>query len=226
MTSVLITGANRGLGLEFARQYAADGWRVFATCRDPEATAALAAVAGDVQLYRMDVTFGREVADTARQLAGEPIDLLLNNAGIIGPRSMGFGQIDYEAWAEVMAVNTLAPIRVAEAFADHVAASDWKRMAFITSSMGSIAGGGGGYTPYRSSKAALNAAVVSLTGDLAARGITAVVIHPGWVKTDMGGPGAALTPARSVAAMRRVFQRLTAADAGRFFNHDGATVPW
>ncbi len=226
MSTVLITGAGRGLGLEFARQYAAEGWRVFATCRDPDAASALAAVEGDVRLCRMDVTSGREVADAARALAGEPIDLLLNNAGIIGQRAVSFGGIDYEAWAEVLAVNTLAPIRVAEAFVDQVAASDWKRMAFITSRMGSIAGSGGGYTPYRSSKAALNAAVVSLVDDLTPRGITAVVIHPGWVKTDMGGPGAALTPAESVTAMRRVFQGLTAADSGRFLDHDGTSVPW
>ena len=226
MPTVLITGAGRGLGLEFARQYAADGWTVHAACRDPEAAAALRGLGDGVRLARMDVTAAEQVAELADKLRGVAIDLLLNNAGIYGPREYPLGQIDFAAWAEVLRVNTLAPLRVAAAFAEHVATSGWKRMAFVSSRMGSIEQNSGGGYIYRSSKAALNAAVKSLAIDLAPRGVTAVVIHPGWVRTDMGGPGATIAPAESVAGMRRVFARLTPDDGGRFFDYDGSTLPW
>ena len=225
MPTVLITGAGRGLGLEFAKQYADDGWTVHAACRDPEA-AALRGLGDGVRLARLDVTSAEQVAELADDLRGEAIDLLLNNAGIYGPRTYPLAQIDYAAWAEVLRVNTLAPLRVAAAFAEHVAASGQKRMAFVSSRMGSIEQNSGGGYIYRSSKAALNAAVKSLAIDLAPRGVTAVVIHPGWVRTDMGGPGAAITPAVSVAGMRRVFAGLTPDDGGRFFDYDGSNLPW
>ena len=226
MPTVLITGAGRGLGLEFAKQYAEDGWTVHAACRDPEAAAALRGLGDGVRLARLDVTSAEQVAELADDLRGEAIDLLLNNAGIYGPREYPLGEIDYAAWAEVLRVNTLAPLRVAAAFAEHVAASGQKRMAFVSSRMGSIEQNSGGGYIYRSSKAALNAAVKSLAIDLASRGVTAVVIHPGWVRTDMGGPGAAITPAVSVAGMRRVFAGLTPDDGGRFFDYDGSNLPW
>ncbi len=226
MPTVLITGAGRGLGLEFAKQYADEGWTVHAACREPEAAAGLRGLGGGVRLARMDVTSAEQVAELADDLRGEAIDLLLNNAGIYGPREYPLGQIDYAAWAEVLRVNTLAPLRVAAAFAEHVAASGQKRMAFVSSRMGSIEQNSGGGYIYRSSKAALNAAVKSLAIDLAPRGVTAVVIHPGWVRTDMGGPGATIAPAESVAGMRRVFAGLTPDDGGRFFDYDGSSLPW
>ncbi len=226
MPTVLITGAGRGLGLEFAKQYADDGWTVHAACRDPEAAATLRGLGDGVRLARLDVTSAEQVAELADDLRGEAIDLLLNNAGIYGPREYPLGEIDYAAWAEVLRVNTLAPLRVAAAFAEHVATSGQKRMAFVSSRMGSIEQNSGGAYIYRSSKAALNAAVKSLAIDLAPRGVTAVVIHPGWVRTDMGGPGAAIAPAESVAGMRRVFARLTPDDGGRFFGYDGSNLPW
>ncbi len=226
MPTVLITGAGRGLGLEFAKQYADDGWTVHAACREPEAAAALRGLGGGVRLARLDVTSAEQVAELAGDLRGEAIDLLLNNAGIYGPREYALGQIDYAAWAEVLRVNTLAPLRVAAAFTEHVAMSGQKRMAFVTSRMGSIEQNSGGGYIYRSSKAALNAAVKSLAIDLAPRGVTAVVIHPGWVRTDMGGAGATIAPAESVAGMRRVFAGLTPDDGGRFFDYDGSSLPW
>ncbi len=228
MPTVLITGASRGIGREFATRYAGDGWRVYAACRNPDdlAPGVPDAPAGDVRCLRMDVTAPEQVADAARQVGREAIDLLINNAGIFGPRPYEFGQFDYQAWDQVMRVNALAPLRVAEAFADQVANSGQKRMAFLTSHMGSITDSSGGNTIYRSSKAALNAAVKCLALELAPRGVTAVVIHPGWVRTDMGGPGATLEVAESVRAMRRVFAGLTADDGGRFFNYDGTTLPW
>ncbi len=226
MPTVLITGAGRGLGLEFAKQYADDGWTVHAACREPEAAAALRRLGDGVRMPRLDVTSAEQVAELADELRGVAIDLLLNNAGIFGPRGYPLGQIDYAAWAEVLRVNTLAPLRVAAAFVEHVATSALKRMAFVTSRMGSIEQNSGGGYIYRSSKAALNSAVKSLAIDLAPRGVTAVVIHPGWVRTEMGGPGATIAPAESVAGMRRVFAGLTPDDGGRFFDYDGSSLPW
>ncbi len=226
MPSVLVTGANRGIGLAFVRAYAADGWRVHAACREPEAARDLKAVAGEVSLHRLDVTHAGHIAALAAEVAA-PIDLLLNNAGIAGPRGLGLGEIDAEAWAEVLLVNAIAPIEVAQAFAEQVAASGRKTMAFVSSRMGSIGENtSGGSVVYRSSKAALNAAVKSLAIDLAPRRVKAVVLHPGWVKTDMGGAGAAITTESSVAGLCRVIDKLTQDMSGRFWNYDGTEIPW
>ena len=226
MPTVLITGANRGIGLEFARSFAAEGWSVHACCRQPDKASALKAVAGEVAVHRLDVTNGLQVAGLARELADQPLDLLLNNAGIYGPRT-GFAQTDYDEWTPVFQVNTMAPLRMAERFVAQVARSERKLIANISSKMGSIGDNarGGSYI-YRSSKAALNMIVKSLSVDLAGRGIAVVAFHPGWVQTDMGGPEAALTAADSVAGMHAVIDRLGPADNGKFFNYDGSEIPW
>ena len=226
MPTVLITGANRGIGLEFARSFAAEGWSVHACCRQPDKASRLKAVAGEVALHRLDVTNGLQVAGLARELADQPLDLLLNNAGIYGPRT-GFAQTDYDEWAPVFQVNTMAPLRMAERFVAQVARSERKLIANISSKMGSIGDNarGGSYI-YRSSKAALNMIVKSLSVDLAGRGIAVVAFHPGWVQTDMGGPEAALTAADSVAGMHAVIDRLGPPDNGKFFNYDGSEIPW
>ena len=226
MPSLLITGANRGIGLELTRSYAADGWSVHACCRQPDRARALRAVDGQIMLHRVDVTDGLRVASLARELADEPIDLLINNAGIYGPRD-GFGKIQFDKWQEVFEVNYIAPLRLAQRFVDLVAASDRKLMVNISSRMGSIsANSGGGNYIYRSSKAALNMVVKSLSIDLAERGVTVVAFHPGWVQTDMGGPDAAVTPAESVAGMRAVIEGLGPADSGKFFDYTGEEIPW
>ncbi|MBI4182532.1 MAG: SDR family oxidoreductase [Proteobacteria bacterium] len=227
MPTTLITGANRGIGLEFARQYAAEGWRVLACCRAPERAEALGALGGDIRIERLDVTDFAGLGALAARLSAERIDLLVNNAGVYGPRDVALGQVDPAAWLDVLRTNAVAPLKVAEAFREQVAASEGRTIVAITSHMGSIGdnGSGGAYI-YRSSKAALNAAMRSLAIDLGARGITVAVLHPGWVKTDMGGPGAAIAPETSVAGMRRVIARLSLADSGRFFNYDGTAIPW
>lgn len=227
MPTVLITGASRGIGREFARQYAAEGWRVIATCRDP--------AAGDLdgEVHRLDVTDAASVAALRDAMSGEAIDLLINNAGIYGPRDSTLGRIDYDAWEKVLRTNVLAPIRVAEALADAVARSARRRMAFVSSRMGSIADNdprrgyaAGGEYIYRSSKTALNMAVKSLSIDPAGKGITCLLFHPGWVRTDMGGPSATIDAKTSVAGMRAVIEGATAADNGRFFNYDGTEIAW
>lgn len=227
MPTVLITGANRGLGLEFARQYAADGWRVIATCRNPAGARELADLGGAVDVHALDVTDHGRIQALAKTLKRDAIDVLINGAGIYGPRPAPLGGVNYAAWGEVFRVNAMAPLTVSEGFDDHVARSDLKRIVTITSRMGSIADNdsGGSYI-YRSSKAAVNAVMKSLSVDLRPRGITVVVIHPGWVKTDMGGPSALIDPEESVSAMRKVIAGLTMEDSGRFFNYDGPGIPW
>ncbi len=231
MSTVLITGASRGLGLEYARQYAAAKWRVHACCRDPDSADALndlaARSAGAVTVHRLDVVDHGRIDALAEALGDEPVDVLLNNAGIYGGGHKEFGKIDYPRWEETLRVNSLAPLRMVEAFVEHVARSGRKLVVCMSSRMGSMAAntGGGSYV-YRSSKAALNAVARSLAADLGNRGITVVVLSPGWVATDMGGAGAPLGPEESVRGMRSLIDRFSPADSGRFFGHDGAEIPW
>ncbi len=226
MPAVLITSANRGIGLELARQYAADGWRVLAACRDPGAASALRALPGDVAPTAMDVTSLASV-EAAAAASGEPLDVLINSAGVIGDTQDGPGRVDYARWAATFDVNAMGPVRVLDAFADRLAAGERKLAVAITSGMGSIGDAGSGMAlMYRTSKAALNMAMRARAFDLRARGVTVVVINPGWVRTDMGGPGATLSVETSVAAMRRMFDTLTLEQTGGFFNHDGRVYPW
>lgn len=231
MPSALITGANRGLGFEFARQYLVDGWQVYAACRDPASASELRRLTetsdDKLRMLAMDVTDPASIDAAATELDGQAIDLLLNNAGIIGPQGQTIGNIDYEAWAEVLAINTMGPMRVSEAFVEHVARSDRKLIVTLTSGMGSIADNtSGGSILYRSSKAAVNMVMRSLAIDLAPRGITCVVVNPGWVRTDMGGPNANLQPAESISALRRLIATLGPEQSGKFFNHTDREYPW
>ena len=226
MPTVLITGANRGIGLEFARQYAEAGYRVHAACRAPGSADTLASLGERVTLHALDVTDHAGIEALAAGLENEAIDIVINNAGIYG-EAQEFGKIDYAAWQEVMRVNTLAPLKMAECFLPHLEAGKMKMIASITSRMGSIADNNtGGVYIYRSSKAALNAAARSLALDLAPRGITVIVFHPGWVKTDMGGPSALIDAETSVGGMRAVIEGAGPKATGRFFAYDGAEVPW
>jgi NAD(P)-dependent dehydrogenase (short-subunit alcohol dehydrogenase family) len=231
MPSTLITGANRGLGLEFARQYLADGWQVCAACRNPHSASELRRLADasddKLQILALDVIDPVSVQAAAAKLDGQTIDLLLNNAGIGGPRGQSLGNIDYEAWAKVLDVNTMGPMRVSEAFVHHVARSERKLIVTLTSGMGSLADNtSGGAYAYRSSKAAVNMVMRSLAIDLAPRGIACVVINPGWVLTDMGGPHATLTTAESVKKLRRLIETLGPGQSGKFLNHDGREYAW
>jgi NAD(P)-dependent dehydrogenase (short-subunit alcohol dehydrogenase family) len=229
MPSILITSANRGLGLEFARQYAADGWRIFAACRNPGAACDLQELAHthSAIVLPMDVTDPSSIRRAAVGLTDEPIDVLLNSAGIIGTPGQRVGNIDYDSWAQVLNVNTMGPLRVTEAFAEHVARSERKLVVTISSGLGSIADNtSGGSIPYRTSKAAVNMAMRSAAVDLAPRGIACVLVGPGWVKTDMGGPNAPLTPTESVAALKRLIATFGMAHSGKFFHYDGREYAW
>jgi NAD(P)-dependent dehydrogenase (short-subunit alcohol dehydrogenase family) len=231
MPSLVITSANRGLGFEFARQFAGEGWRVYAACREPDSASELQRLAetsnGMIDTLPLDVTDLTSVKAAAAKLDGQSIDVLLNSAGIVGKSGQTIGSIDYASWAKVLDVNTLGPMRVAEALADCVARSARKLIVTISSGMGSLADNtSGGSIAYRSSKAAVNMVMRSVAIDLAPRGITCVLVNPGWVRTDMGGPRATLTPAESVAALRRLIETLGPAQSGKFFHYDGSEYPW
>lgn len=226
MPTVMITGSNRGIGLEFVRQYAGEGWRVLATCRTPRNAKELSAIAGDVTVHALDVADDYQVAALAKTLVDEPIDILINNAGV-NVEEDSFGRTPANDWLELLRVNTIAPLHVAEQFIGHLEKGQRRLIVNISSRMGSIAdnSGGGSYI-YRSSKAALNMVAKSMAQDLKPRRMTVVVFHPGWVKTDMGGRNATVTPKASVAGMRAKIAQLTPADSGRFFNYDGQPIPW
>ena len=224
MTTIMITGASRGLGLEFARQFYSEECRVIATCRNPKKANELNSI-GDVDVHSLDVTDDKSVANLADKLRGENIDILINNAGVIGQRD-GFGSLDYDIWAETMDTNVFGPMRVAEAFRDNVMNSEKKQMIFITSRMGSITEAVPNAYVYRSSKAALNMAVKCLSAELGEQGLIAVLFHPGHVQTDMGGQAAPVTPRKSIEGMKNQIVALTRDDNGRFLSYDGHQIPW
>jgi NAD(P)-dependent dehydrogenase (short-subunit alcohol dehydrogenase family) len=222
MPTVVVAGASRGLGLEFARQYAADGWRVIATAREPRKADALRGIGADV--HALDVADLAAVRRLADQLRDETVDLLVANAGVSGPRHMSAEEVDAEAWLETFRVNAVAPLALAGAFRRHVARSPMRKMAAVTSRLGSIASTDGGRYVYRSSKAALNMAWRSFALD--APDVVAILLHPGWVRTDMGGASAPVAPEESVAGMRRVIASAGQPQSSRFFNYTGEEIPW
>ena len=223
MPSVLITGCDTGLGPEFARQYAAEGYRVFATCLDPDTASAARSVKGDVRVLELDVSDLDAIEALAEELKTEPIDILLSNAGL-GKHHPPFAQTDYAQWRRILEVNLIGPMKLAECFVEHVAASSMKVMAFVSSRMGSIALNltGGSYA-YRSSKAGLNAIVKSLAIDLQHRGVLVLALHPGWAKTEHG---ARVDVDRSVSGMRAVIQRCSRHETGSFFAFNDTLLPW
>ena len=229
-STILITGANRGIGLELCEQFAVDGWRVLACCRNPADAGDLQALSqgqASIEVFALDVTDHQQLAALAGQLAGRPIDILLNNAGIYGPRGVDFGDVEAESWREVLEVNTIAPMMLVQALIDQVEASEQKLVAMISSKVGSIAdnGSGGGYL-YRSSKTALNQVVKSLSIDLAGRGVAVISLHPGWVRTDMGGPNGEISTAESVAGLKAILQAAGLDQSGRFLEYNGDQIPW
>ncbi|MGH9870105.1 MAG: SDR family oxidoreductase [Candidatus Polarisedimenticolia bacterium] len=232
MESVLVTGASRGIGFEMVRQYGLDGnWRVFACCRRPQRSEALTRFASTfkerVSVHPLDITDQANIESLARELDHEAIDLLINNAGLYGPHGQVLGQIDVKSWLEVLKVNTIAPLKMSEAFAGHVGRSSRKVIATISSRMGSVADNTSGNAyAYRSSKAGVNMVMKSLSIDLRERGITCVTLNPGWVRTDMGTRHAPLSVEESVHNMRTVLASVRLNDSGRWFNHDGTDIPW
>jgi NAD(P)-dependent dehydrogenase (short-subunit alcohol dehydrogenase family) len=231
MPSILITGANRGLGLEFATQYAAQGWRIYATCRNPTAAVELTKLAAGqpelITVLPMDVADLGSVTAAARLLDGQPIDILLNNAGVTSRTGNTASGMDYASWARLLDINCMGPMRVTSAFVENVARSARRLVLAVSSRMGSIADNqSGGSIAYRSSKAAVNMVMRSLAVELAPRGISCVMLSPGWVSTAKGGAGASLTPPASVSALRKVIESLGPPQSGKFLHYDGSELPW
>jgi NAD(P)-dependent dehydrogenase (short-subunit alcohol dehydrogenase family) len=236
MPTTLVTGASQGIGLEFARQYAADGWTVIACCRSPqraEELQSLAASHQDILVEALDVTDPAAIAALARRHRQRSIDVLINNAGMLGPLPLRehlhrqhFGSLDYELWAEVLRTNTFGPVRMAEAFVEQVAASDQKKIVNLSSNVGSIAEGKRNAFAYTTSKAALNKAMTIVARELEARGIIVILFCPGYVKTRMNVGGATVEIPESVTGMRGLIAGLTLADSGTFRRYNGDRIAW
>ncbi|MDA0687710.1 MAG: SDR family oxidoreductase [Proteobacteria bacterium] len=230
MSTVLITGSNRGIGLEFVKQYLDRGHRVLATCRNPDdkgELADLAAANHSVTLMALDVGSEESRASFAAALADTPVDIFINNAGVYGPRDASFGKVDAKEWEQVLFVNSIAPLLLTQDIIANLRMGSDKKLVYITSKMGSIDdnSGGGSYI-YRSSKTALNSVVRSLSVDLRDEGFSVAVLHPGWVQTDMGGPNALIDTLTSVSGMIGVIDKLSQANTGQFFNYDGQPIAW
>lgn len=222
--TVLVTGANRGIGLELARQYVADGWQVIGTARKPDAATELRDAGARV--VQLDVTDPDSVSRMADELADQPIDILINNAGIL-PDMNTLPEIDFSQYERVLAVNTIGPARVTQALLPNLRAGTLKKIMGTTSGLGSIEGNtGGGYYGYRESKAALNMFTRSIASELGPEGFTCIVMNPGWVQTDMGGAGAAVKVQDSAAGIRAVIAKVSTADNGTFWTFEGAQQAW
>ncbi|MGD2054599.1 MAG: SDR family oxidoreductase [Gammaproteobacteria bacterium] len=229
--NVLITGASRGIGLEMVKYGIEQNWRIFACCRHPQQADSLLAVAklanGRVTVHVADMDELATVQALAYELRNEAIDILINNAGVYGSDRNKFGNVDVHSWINTFKVNSIAPLKVAEALIEQVRMGDKKIIASMSSKMGSMADNGYGNSYiYRSSKAALNAVVKSMSIDLKDEGIKCVALHPGWVKTDMGGPNAEITTRECVTSLFNIILSLQPEDSGRFIDIDGADIPW
>jgi NAD(P)-dependent dehydrogenase (short-subunit alcohol dehydrogenase family) len=223
MATILVTGCDTGLGVEFARQYADDGHRVIATCLDPSTATQTSAIAGNIDVVKLDVTDHAAIEALSQRLSTEAVDVLLNNAGIGRPHPP-FGETDYANWRRILEANLIGPMKMAESFVEQVARSDRKMMAFVSSRMGSIAlNNSGGSYGYRSSKAGLNMIVKTLALDLAPRHICVLALHPGWAATE---PGGRVPVDESVAGMRGVIHRAGRHHTGSFVTYHDQPLPW
>jgi NAD(P)-dependent dehydrogenase (short-subunit alcohol dehydrogenase family) len=228
MATVLITGASRGIGLELVKEYAARGDTVIACCRNPGSATALGEVSGKLEVHALDVADPASVAALADELRARPIDILINNAGILGPdypRQTAW-EMDFDGWAEAFAVNTMGPVRVMHALIDNLRASKSPRLVTITSQMGALSLDMTMGFGYSATKAALNKFMKLAAIELGRDGINVCVIHPGWVKTDMGGPEADITPQESAHGIVATIEKLNASTNGSFWKWNGEPHDW
>ncbi|KEO90223.1 hypothetical protein EH31_09035 [Erythrobacter longus] len=228
METVLISGANRGLGLALAQKFAEAGWKVIAGCRNPAQATALTALqeGHDIQICKLDVTNPDDIAALAQQLGDEPLDVLINNAGILDANRNDLSSIDYDEWQAIFATNSMAPVRMSLALKDNLKRSPNPRIVTVSSEMGSLNQNLEGAIAYRTSKAAVNKAMQVLATNFASDGITVVPIHPGWVRTDMGGPQAAISPKESAEGIFLLASGLNNEMSGRFWTWAGTEHPW
>lgn len=230
MKHLVITGANRGIGLELVRQSVAKGYAVTAACRRPDAADELLALRDahrDLDVLPLELADPRSLDRFVHELDGRAIDVLINNAGIYGQRDATLGNVDPGAWQQAFHVNTIAPLVLTQKLLPQLRKGEERRLAYISSKMGSIADNtsGGSYV-YRSTKTALNQVVKSLAEDLASEGFIVLPLHPGWVRTDMGGPNGLIDTATSVAGMLGVIEGATPEQSGQFLGYDGSRIDW
>lgn len=229
--TVVITGANRGIGFELVKCYLANGdWHIIAACRSPESAKALNSLAdatdGDIEIVQLDVANADSVAAFASAIGDRKIDVLVNNAGVIGGDHQSLGDIDYDEWMETLAINTLGPVRVTEALIGNIRKSDNGKIVAISSQLGAMQYQTQGRFAYNTSKAALNRAMTLLASQLRSANIIVAMYHPGWVQTDMGGQQADITPPESANSLFQCFEKLVLADTGKFFKWNGEPHAW
>ncbi|WP_234496878.1 SDR family oxidoreductase [Vibrio maritimus] len=230
MATVLITGANRGLGLEFVRQYSNKDWTILAACRSPETATELKEMSehkGSIELIQLDVTNESDINQLGEALKGRPIDHLMLNAGVLGDDCATLGQMTQASWLQVLSVNTVAPALLIQALSDNVAASEHKTIVGISTRVASLSdNSSGNMYSYRASKVALNQILVSAAKNLEAQGVKTLAIHPGWIQTDMGGDNATFTAEESALGIISVAESLTLEQSGTFRVFDGSTIEW
>ena len=228
--SILITGTNRGIGLEFVKHYLKNNEKVIATCRNKNSAKDLLKLkntTSNLSLVELDVSNPNSINEFASNITDQPIDTFINNAGVFGPRNNEFGNFNAKEWLDVFNINTIAPLLITQKILKNLRLGKNKKLAFISSKVGSIEDNtGGGMYIYRTSKTALNQVIKSLSIDLKEENFIAVALHPGWVQTDMGGPNALIDTKTSVKGMAEVIDNLAPKNSGKFYNYDGSPIPW
>lgn len=222
--TVLITGANRGIGLEYAKQFIAKGYKVIGTARKPAKAKELKATGAEI--LALDVTDPQSVANLQKQLKGRSIDILINNAGYFDRRDVSLDKVDFDAFSITLAINTLGPLRVTQALIENLEEGKRKIVISMSSGLGSIEKSNGRWYAYRTSKTGLNQINKILSSEYKDKGFIFTVVHPGWVQTDMGGSNATYTPTQSVSGLIKVIEGLTVKDSGQFYDLNGQSIPW
>jgi NAD(P)-dependent dehydrogenase (short-subunit alcohol dehydrogenase family) len=223
MNTILVTGANRGIGLELSRRYADAGWRVIAGVRDVARAQLLLPFA---ECTEVDVSESVSVAALAAKYSNDTIDVLINNAGVIGPEAQSSSQMDFDGFLDTLNINTLGPLRVTQALLPALQRAKAAKIITITSKMGSLSYAPSDHIAYRASKAAVNKVMQCVATDLKPKGIAVAVVHPGWVRTDMGGSSADIDVATSAKGIVSVINNLSLATTGQFWNYDGSAIQW
>ena len=228
--SILITGTNRGIGLEFVKHYIKNNEKVIATCRNRNSAKDLLELentTNNLSLVELDVSNPNSINNFTSKIAGLPIDTFISNAGVSGPKNIEFGNFNAKEWLEVLKINTIAPLLITQKILKNLRLGKNKKLAFISSKVGSIEDNtSGGMYIYRTSKTALNQVIKSLSIDFKEDNFIVVALHPGWVQTDMGGPNALIDTKTSVKGLIEVIDNLTPKNSGKFYNYDGSPIPW
>lgn len=226
MATVLVTGASRGIGSELVKQYSADGAEVIACVRDTAAAPGLDGVNGNVRVVQMDTGSPESIAAAAAEVGDQALDVVINNAGYVGGAKQGIDDVDLDEWHRTLDINTIGPLLIARAFKANLAASGDGKLMNVTSQLAASTWPFGGMLVYSSTKAALSKVAQILALDWKEDPITVALVHPGWVRTDMGGPNAEISAEESASGIRALIAGMTKADSGKFYKWNGDIHPW